>query len=121
MSPKVPMHDTVGVHASDCRGDIVDYIADFFFREVAALHKLIEQLPPSTKLCHNVLPLSLLENLVDLQNAGMVLSIKRTTRLLRSATSLRIMVLALANLRVFIFLIARFCFVCSCSARKTSP
>ena len=74
----------------------------------------VEQLHALTVLGHDVLKLPLLENLVDFEDARVVLDKAVSTRLFSSETSLRIIDFDLANLNVFIFLMALMLPVASC-------
>ena len=81
----------------------------------------VEQLHALTVFGHNVLKLPLLEYLVDFKDARVVLDKAVSTRLFSKEISLRIIDFDLANLNVFIFLMALMLPVASCSAMKTSP
>lgn len=116
MGEGVPVHDAVGVHGAHRRGHLVEDVAGLLLGEVVPLHDDVEQLPPLAVLSHDVLVLGLLEDLVDLEDAGVVLRGGRRTMRLRRETSLRVMALALGNLKVLIFLTARRWPVDSCSA-----
>ena len=115
------MHDAVGVHGAHGRHDLVEDEAGLLLGEVAAVEDQVEELLALAVLGDDVLELGLLEDLVDLEDAGVVLRGGRRTSVLSSETSLRIMVLARGNLSVLIFLTARRLLVRSCTASNTSP
>lgn len=115
------MHDAVGVHAAHCRDEVVDEKACLFFMELVANDNQVEEFLSLTELGHDVDKLSLLENFVDLQNAGVILRFTTATRLLSKLISFMIIALALANLRTLIFLMALIFPVASWTALKTYP
>ena len=109
---EVPMHDLVGMHRSDRGHHVVSNVASLFLRNVVPVQNDVEQFLPVAVLSDDVLELSHLKNLVNFYYVGVVLYYAALTRLLRREISLRIIVLALANLRVFIFLMALWFPVC---------
>lgn len=97
------------MHCSHCRSDFVEDVASLLLREVVLVNDYIEQFPPLAVFRYDVLVLCLFKYFVNLEDAGVILRVRRNTMRLRRETSLRVMVLALGNLKVLIFLMALRC------------
>jgi hypothetical protein len=115
------VHDTVGMHAAHSRNDVVDHVAGLLLGKVVLFQNNIKQLPAFTIFGYYVLELPLFKNLIDFEDAWMVLNKEEGTSIFSNDISLRIIDLAFENLRVFTFLMALIFPVCSWVARKTSP
>ena len=119
MTIKVPVHNSISMHTTHSRYQVVHDIAGLLLRKVVLLKNYVEKLHSLTVLCHNVDKLPLLKDFVNLQDARMILYNAVSTRPFRRDTSFIIMFFDFANLNVLIFLIALTWLVASCSAKKT--
>lgn len=101
------MHYSISMHTTNCRNYVISNVASLLLRQIVTVHNHVEQLLTPAILSNNVLELTLLVNLINLQNTRMVLHNKQPTRLFSKDISFIIIALARENFKVLIFLIAR--------------